>query len=197
VTRERVDIAGLRHGVSLLELLPPDAKPRPAGARQWMARCSFHKDTRPSMSVRYVKTVGWTYRCFVCGVFGDVIRYFCHTRGLGFRDAVLKMAGGRPELLEVGADVDLPREMRTREPFVLTCEGRGCRETVGLNAQEVPLIGTGHYARELYERLQGWRFAKRWPEDARAWCGACALAEVWAWRDRQGWSDVEDARAAA
>ena len=51
-TRERrpfIDVEAVRRGVSLLGLLPSDAKPRRMGKDSYqVCRCTFHGDDRPS-----------------------------------------------------------------------------------------------------------------------------------------------------
>lgn len=51
--------------------------------RRNMAQCPFHDDRHPSMRIRNGK-----YRCFACGVSGDVITFIQEYRGLSFPDAL-------------------------------------------------------------------------------------------------------------
>ena len=72
---------------SLPGLLPPDTKCTKKG-RSWMAICSFHEETTPSMSLVQYDDGTWGYRCFGCGATGDPIKYVQKTQGLDFADSV-------------------------------------------------------------------------------------------------------------
>ena len=53
--------------------------------RQWMARCCFHDDRTPSLSINADKGL---YRCFGCDAKGNVFQFVQHTQGLGFAESV-------------------------------------------------------------------------------------------------------------
>ena len=53
--------------------------------RQWMARCCFHDDRTPSLSINPDKGL---YRCFGCDAKGNVFQFVQHTQGLGFVESV-------------------------------------------------------------------------------------------------------------
>ena len=55
--------------------------------RRGMARCPFHPDRRPSMSVKNNR-----YKCFSCGARGDAIDLAMQMDGLQFREAVKRLA---------------------------------------------------------------------------------------------------------
>lgn len=130
-----IDVAALKRGVSLLGLLPRDAKPRKTGAQAWLARCSFHEDDKPSMSVR-LADVGWVFHCFACGEHGTVVDYVMRTERLSFKDAIRKMAGPDFRALEA------PPRKRLSE-LVLACDGPGCCARVGVAERDALFVGRG------------------------------------------------------
>ena len=117
----RVNVAQLRHAASILPLLPEDARARKCGAQAWVARCSFHDDTRPSMTVRHTDT-GWRFHCFACGEKGDVIDYVMRTQSCSFREACERL-GGRAEHDPAAAMVPPP----ARRAWVIACDVPGCK----------------------------------------------------------------------
>jgi hypothetical protein len=57
---------------------------------EWKGCCPFHKEKTPSFSVNPAKGV---YHCHGCGQGGNVYNFVMETHGLGFRYAVLHVAG--------------------------------------------------------------------------------------------------------
>lgn len=57
--------------------------------RNYMGLCPFHTEKTPSFSVQPEK--GY-YHCFGCGAGGDVIKFLMEKEGLGFIEAVEKLA---------------------------------------------------------------------------------------------------------
>lgn len=57
--------------------------------REFMGLCPFHSEKSPSFSVNEQKGF---YHCFGCGAHGDAIKFVCETEGLGFREAVERLA---------------------------------------------------------------------------------------------------------
>jgi DNA primase len=66
--------------------------------RQWKGCCPFHGEKTPSF---YVYEDGH-YHCFGCGAHGDAIGFVMQSEGVGFVDAVERLAG------EAGLDVPRP-----------------------------------------------------------------------------------------
>jgi putative DNA primase/helicase len=58
------------------------------GAR-WFARCPFHADNDPSLSLDLEKGL---YKCFGCDAGGDVIDFYMRRRGLEFKEALTELA---------------------------------------------------------------------------------------------------------
>jgi len=55
--------------------------------RQWWGCCPFHKDATPSLMVESDH-----YHCFGCGAHGDAIAFLRQIEGLGFAEAVRRLA---------------------------------------------------------------------------------------------------------
>jgi hypothetical protein len=60
------------------------------GGSEYKGCCPFHQEKTPSFSVNRAKGV---YHCHGCGQGGNVYNFVMETQGLGFRDAVLHVAG--------------------------------------------------------------------------------------------------------
>jgi DNA primase len=59
--------------------------------REWGGLCPFHSEDTPSFTVNRRKKNSF-FHCFGCGAHGDVISFVMHTEGLGFPEAVKKLA---------------------------------------------------------------------------------------------------------
>jgi DNA primase len=57
--------------------------------REMVGLCPFHDDHRPSMNVNAVKQI---FKCFACGVGGDVFKFVQMREGLSFSGAVERLA---------------------------------------------------------------------------------------------------------
>jgi hypothetical protein len=120
----RVEAADVRRAVSLLPLVPRPPEPRKTARNRWQARCPFHEDNSPSMSVSQLDS-GWVFNCFGCGEHGDVITYVMKIEGIDFKTALAKLGEGR--------EVDVPPRWRWWQPdgydsakrYVVPCEGPG------------------------------------------------------------------------
>ncbi len=64
------------------------AQLRRSGPRRYVARCIFHEERTPSLSL----TPGRGFFCFGCGETGDAIRFVMRAEGLNFPTAVRKLA---------------------------------------------------------------------------------------------------------
>jgi len=73
--------------------------------REFMGLCPFHSEKSPSFSVNEQKGF---YHCFGCGAHGDAIKFVCETEGLGFREAVERLAAEAG--MEVPVDTPMQRE---------------------------------------------------------------------------------------
>lgn len=81
------DVERVKAAVDAVALISTYVPLRRSGAR-WTGRCPFHDDRSPSFSV---SPEGF-FKCFGCGVGGDVIRFVELKEGLGFRDALARVA---------------------------------------------------------------------------------------------------------
>jgi hypothetical protein len=150
----KVDLAALCRRVSLLGLLPADARPRRTGNDAYVARCSFHEDSRPSMSVRLLST-GWRFHCFTCGEDGSLLDYYVRTRKVTLREA-LKALGGDGE-------ADAPVRLEKRRGYVIACnfcptwavlrpcERNRCMEVAGKYGEHADLVDCINHA-----EMRGW-----------------------------------------
>lgn len=74
-----------------------------AGSHTLVGICPFHDDRHPSLRVRTDKQY---YKCFACGQGGDVFSFVQEIEGIGFREALLKLAAW----YGLSAEADSPRD---------------------------------------------------------------------------------------
>lgn len=156
-----IDLLALRRGVSLLSLLPPGAKPQKVAQATWRALCSFHEDTRPSMSVSLTDN-GWMFNCFACGEAGSVIDYVMRTERLAFKDAIARMAAGSFVALTA------PRRNYAPGTMALPCAAKGCGELAYLRPDETHMAGVSGYSPRDFSAA-GWRL----DASGNGWCPRC------------------------
>jgi DNA primase len=82
------DIQTLKERLNIVEVIQPYTALKRAGSSH-MGRCPFHDEKSPSFSVQESKGF---YHCFGCGVGGDAIKFVREIEGLGFNEAVEKLA---------------------------------------------------------------------------------------------------------
>jgi len=85
---QRTDDVQAARRVPLPSLLPPDWVLHKKGPNKYMAMCTFHEETTPSMSLCQYQDGSWGYKCFGCGAKGDPINYVKARDGIDFFDAV-------------------------------------------------------------------------------------------------------------
>jgi DNA primase len=93
------DIASVRERVALEQVIGDYVALRNAGGGRLKGLCPFHDEKTPSFNVN--TTLGF-YKCFGCGVSGDVITFVREMEHLDFSDAV--------EVLARRAGIELRRE---------------------------------------------------------------------------------------
>jgi DNA primase len=94
-----IDVVANRYGVEL----------RRQG-RAWIGRCPFHADAgRPNFYA--YDTQSW--RCYRCGVGGDIVDFVMRAEQVGFREAI-ELLGGAPNAMPMTA----PRVVEPRRPVV-------------------------------------------------------------------------------
>lgn len=138
-----IEAADVRRTASILALLPADRQVRKTGAGRWITRCVFHEDSRASMSIGFTN-VGWVYRCFSCGEFGDVIRFVMNVERMSFREAMQRLVQHAPP------PVYMPPEKKTA--FIVCCDGKGCTETLDVDVQDIPFLGNSLHVAWDFER---------------------------------------------
>lgn len=130
--------------------------------RQFQGLCPFHNEKSPSFFVNDDRA---SYHCFGCGEHGDAIGFLMKTEGLGFPEAVERLAG------EVG--LDLPKEDRAdaqatsqRQALLAACETACAWFETALAAPEgraalTYLSGRGVTPEDMKKFRLGWAPDKR------------------------------------
>ena len=85
-----VDLDQLKKDTRILDLLERYGvlAERQGNGTQFMARCPFHEDDKPSLSVDQAKNV---WHCFGCQKGGSVIDFVMEIENIGFKEAIDKM----------------------------------------------------------------------------------------------------------
>ncbi len=92
--RSRVDTAALKLTHPIAEVVAQYGIELKRQGRAMLGRCIFHPDNgRPNLHI-YADSQSW--RCYRCGIGGDVLAFVMHAEDIGFREAVDRLTGGRP-----------------------------------------------------------------------------------------------------
>lgn len=86
----------VRSASDIVDVIGRDLELRPQG-RNFVARCPFHNDTKPSMTVNAERQ---SWKCWVCDIGGDVFSFVMQREGLDFPAAL--------RLLAERAGIELP-----------------------------------------------------------------------------------------
>lgn len=78
----------VRSAVDIVDVVGRDLELRPQG-RNFVARCPFHNDTRPSMTVNPERQ---TWKCWVCDIGGDIFSFLMRREGVDFPGALRMLA---------------------------------------------------------------------------------------------------------
>ncbi len=78
----------VKNAVNIVSLVSEYVALRKSG-RNWMARCPFHTEKTPSFNVNEERQI---FKCFGCGVGGDVFKFVMLIEHLGFPEAVRFLA---------------------------------------------------------------------------------------------------------
>lgn len=78
----------LRSQITISDVVGKRVALKKKGKEHW-GLCPFHNEDSPSFSVNDQKGF---YHCFGCAAHGDIIGFVMNTEGLGFKDAVVKLA---------------------------------------------------------------------------------------------------------
>ena len=83
------DVALVRDRVSIVDVISEFVTLKPAGGGNLKGLCPFHDEKTPSFNVSGAKGF---YRCFGCGVGGDVIKFVELYDKVSFPEAVRQLA---------------------------------------------------------------------------------------------------------
>ena len=152
-------IEEVRERADLLEVVGRHVQLKKRGTN-WVGLCPFHSEKTPSFSVR--PDQGF-YKCFGCGVGGDIFNFLMKIKGVGFSDVVEEVATSVGLPLPVSHhEGPLYRQQREERQQLLemvdkarhwfhqklhAAEGRPAREYLqrrGLKADTVRLFGLGY-----------------------------------------------------
>lgn len=78
----------VRSATDIVDVVGRELELRPQG-RNFVARCPFHNDTRPSMQVNPGRQ---SWKCWVCDIGGDVFSYVMRREGVDFPTALRTLA---------------------------------------------------------------------------------------------------------
>jgi DNA primase len=79
----------LKSSVDIVSVVGEYVRLRRSGANRYMGLCPFHNEKSPSFTVHVVHQF---YKCFSCGVSGDVIKFVMEKEGLSFYEALKSLA---------------------------------------------------------------------------------------------------------
>src|SRR5262249_38692240 len=75
--------------VDIVSVIGEYVRLRRSGTQRYMGLCPFHNEKKPSFTVHVTLQI---YKCFSCGVSGDVIKFVQEKEGLTFWDALKSLA---------------------------------------------------------------------------------------------------------
>lgn len=78
----------VRTALDIVDVVGRDLELRPQG-RHFVARCPFHHDTRPSMTVNPERQI---WKCWVCDIGGDIFSFVMRREGVDFLTALQILA---------------------------------------------------------------------------------------------------------
>lgn len=99
------DVERVRRATDLVELVSETVRLRRQG-RNWVGLCPFHHEKTPSFTVSPEKQL---FHCFGCQASGDVFSFLMRRDGIGFREALERLAR------RAGIELDEPADPRERE----------------------------------------------------------------------------------
>src|ERR671939_175540 len=83
------DIALVRERASIVDVISEHVTLKPAGGGSQKGLCPFHDEKSPSFNVNPQRQF---FHCFGCGEGGDVLHFLMKIDGLGFTEAVERLA---------------------------------------------------------------------------------------------------------
>jgi DNA primase len=79
----------VKSSVNIVDVIQEHVRLRPSGPNRFMGLCPFHNEKKPSFTVHVVHQF---YKCFSCGVAGDVFKFVMETQGISFYEALKELA---------------------------------------------------------------------------------------------------------
>ncbi|HKA02659.1 MAG TPA: DNA primase [Candidatus Solibacter sp.] len=79
----------VKSSVDIVSVIGEYVRLRRSGTQRYMGLCPFHNEKKPSFTVHVTLQI---YKCFSCGVSGDVIKFVQEKEGLTFWDALKSLA---------------------------------------------------------------------------------------------------------
>jgi DNA primase len=79
----------VKSSVDIVSVIGEYVRLRRSGGQRYMGLCPFHNEKKPSFTVHVTLQI---YKCFSCGVSGDVIKFVQEKEGLTFWDALKSLA---------------------------------------------------------------------------------------------------------
>jgi DNA primase len=79
----------VKSSVDIVSVIGEYVRLRRSGTQRYMGLCPFHQEKKPSFTVHIALQI---YKCFSCGVSGDVIKFVQEKEGLSFWDALKSLA---------------------------------------------------------------------------------------------------------
>ena len=79
----------LKGSVDIVEVVGEHVRLRKAGAYRFMGLCPFHNEKTASFTVHVTHQF---YKCFSCGVSGDVLKFVMEIQGISFYEALKSLA---------------------------------------------------------------------------------------------------------
>ena len=93
IGRNRIDTDALKLAHPIGDVVARYGVELKRQGRAMVGRCIFHPDGgRPNLHI-YADSESW--RCYRCGIGGDVLAFVMHAEDIGFREAVDRLTGGR------------------------------------------------------------------------------------------------------
>jgi DNA primase len=79
----------LKSSIDIVSVVGEYVRLRRSGANRYMGLCPFHNEKSPSFTVHVVHQF---YKCFSCGVSGDVVKFVQEKEGLSFYEALKSLS---------------------------------------------------------------------------------------------------------
>ncbi|MCG5237123.1 CHC2 zinc finger domain-containing protein [Xanthobacter oligotrophicus] len=105
------DLDALRRDVSLFDLAAGYGVKLTKDGAEYVACCPFHAEDTPSFTLFTGRDKVQRFHCFGCGQHGDVLDFVQGIKGVGLKDAIRILGGGK-----VGPNI-APRKIEARDVY--------------------------------------------------------------------------------